>query len=321
MDNADMARALLDHPVLAEFAQAHRLEYVDTLREQANNMFAESGFEPGSWPRVADTDWPSSYETMEPYMRHYTARLRKLGLDANPCHIGQLEVHDERVWLHGKPVDIIDRLFMIEDLLEYPDAPALMEPILDAAAKGWVKIFTPMDDGLYASKGALAMLSDEANRSLFEPEELASLDRILPWTRMVRQGPVTLENGRRVDLLDYALTHQHDLALKPTLLHGGSGVLLGWREDTTAEAWQEQVRAALDGPYVIQRRIRPVPELFPADGSDPIPWIVTWGAFTMVNGYGGIFARATTVASNVEVINLNTGAHAGSALHALPDPE
>jgi hypothetical protein len=321
MDNADMCRALLEHPVLAEFAETHGLTYVDTLREQAINMFVESGFEPGSRPVVAATDWPSSYQTLEPYMRHYTDRWQTMGFDAHPCHIGQLEARDGRVWLGDRPVDIISRLFMIEDLLEYPDAPALMDPILDAAARGEVKIFTPMDSGLFASKGALAMLSDEENRRLFDAQELASLDRILPWTRMVRPGPVTLENGRRVDLLGYALTHQHDLALKPTLLHGGNGVLLGWHDDTSAQAWDEQVRAALDGPYVIQRRIRPIPELFPADDGDPVPWIVTWGVFTMVNGYGGVFARATTVESNVEVINLGTGAHSGSCLHALSGTE
>jgi hypothetical protein len=321
MDNADMCRAMLEHPVLAEFAQAHRLDYVDTLREQVVNTLVESGFEPGSWPMTAVADWPSSYQTMEPYMRHYTARLGKLGLDAHPCHIGQLEVRDGRVWLGDRPVDIICRLFMIEDLLEYPDAAALTDPILDAAARGWVKIFTPMDTDLFASKGALAMLSDEENRPLFDAQELATLDRILPWTRLVRPGPVTLEDGRRVDLIDYALTQQHDLALKPTLLHGGQGVLLGWRGDTSAQTWEEQVRAALDGPYVIQRRIRPIPELFLADDGNLVPWIVTWGAFTVVNGYGGVFARATTVESNVEVINLDTGAHAGSCLHARSDAE
>jgi hypothetical protein len=321
MDNVDMCRALLEHPVLADFARTQRLDYVDTLREQANDMFVESGFEPGAWPMMATTDWPSSYQIMAPYMRLYTARLRELGLDAHPCHIGQLEVRDGRVWLGDRPVDIIDRMFMIEDLLEYPDAPALMDPILDAAARGEVKIFTPMDSGLFASKGALAMLSDEENRALLDAHELDSVDRILPWTRMVRPGPVTLEDGRRVDLLDYALTHRRDLALKPTLLHGGHGVLLGWREDTSAQAWEEQVRAALDGPYVIQRRIRPIPELFPADDGDPVPWVVAWGVFTVVNGYGGVFARATTVESNIEVINIGTGAYVGCCMHAQPDTE
>jgi hypothetical protein len=315
MDCADMCAALLDHPVLAQFAQAHRLGYTDTMREQVHNMFVETGSAPGSFPVVALTDWPSSFQTLEPYMRQFCARWRELGLDAHPCHIGQLEVRDGRVWLHDKPVDIISRMFLIEDLLESPEAPALMDPVLDAAARGAVKIFTPMDSEAFASKGALAMLSDERNRPLFSQEELDSLDRILPWTRMVRPGPVALEDGRRVDLFEYALAHQRDLALKPTLLHGGQGVLLGWLDDTTPELWRQRLTEALDGPYVIQRRIHPVPELFPGEDGEPVPWLVAWGVFTVVNGYGGVFARATTVDSNIAVINLGTGAYAGSCLH------
>jgi hypothetical protein len=319
LDNADMCTELLDHPVLADFAKTHRLGYVDTMREQVHNIRVENGFEPDSSPVVVVTDWPSSYETLAPYMRLYIEVYRELGLEAYECHIGRLEVRDGGVWLDDHKVDIIVRLFMIEDLLENPDAPALMEPILDAAARGEVGIFSPMDTELFASKGALAMLSDEANRSLFDPAELAGLDRILPWTRMVRPGPVTLEDGTSRDLLEYALSDQRDLALKPTLLHGGEGVLLGWQDETTPEVWEERVRAALDGPYVIQRRIRPVPELFPTEDGDVVPWIVNWGVFTVVNGYGGVWARATTVESNIEVLNVDRGAYAGCCLHALPD--
>ena len=215
-------------------------------------------------------------------------------------------------------MDIIYRVFMLEDLLESPEAPALMNPILDAAAGGAVKLFTPLDAEMFASKGALAMLSDEKNRPLFDEQELGSLDRILPWTRIVRPGPVTLEDGKQADLLDYALCHQDDLALKPTLLHGGSGVLLGWHQDTSPQLWEERIRAALDGPYVIQRRIRPVPELFPGDDGDLTPWIVAWSPFTMLGRYGGVFARAASVESNVEVINVMGGeAHVTGCLHAV----
>jgi hypothetical protein len=166
-----------------------------------------------------------------------------------------------------------------------------------------------MDSEMFASKGAMAILSDEKNRSVFSAEELACLDRILPWTRMVRPGPVTLEDGSQVDLLDYVLSHQDDLVLKPTWLHGGSGVVLGWLKDVTPESWEKQVRAALDGPFVIQRRIRPVPELFQAEDGDVTPWIVAWGVFMMLGRYAGAFVRAATVESNVEVINV-AGGHA-----------
>jgi histidinol-phosphate aminotransferase len=176
-----------------------------------------------------------------------------------------------------------------------------------------------LDNAAYSSKGALAMLSDEANRGLFTPGELASLDRILPWTRMVRPGPVTLENGERVDLVEYAAAHQHDLVLKPTLMFGGRGVVLGWEPGLTAEQWRQQITAAVDGPYIVQRRIRPVAELFPDENGDLQPWNVLWGMFTGVNGYGGTRARATPAAGGDIVMNGANGAYTGPVLHEVAE--
>src|SRR5262249_42459919 len=160
------------------------------------------------------------------------------------------------------PIDVIFRLFMIEDVLD-PTGPELIDPVLAAAERGEVKIFTPIHSELYGSKSALAMLSDEANRHLYSTEVLASLDRLLPWTRMVRSGSVTVD-GQRVDLAEYARDQREELVLKPTALHGGLGVVLGWL--VSPSEWQEHVNSAMNGPFVLQRRIHPEPELFPAEG-------------------------------------------------------
>ena len=63
----------------------------------------------------------------------------------------------------------------------------------------------------------------------------------------------------------------------------------------------------MDGPYVIQRRVRPVPELCPRRGGELVPWIVTWGVFTLPAGYGGVFARAFTAASQLAVLDGHSG--------------
>jgi hypothetical protein len=317
IDNADMCRGLLEHPALAEFAAARRLGYVDTMRAQVGTILAETAAGPGSFPVVAVTDWPDHYPRFAPYLRRLAVRWRELGLDARPCHLGELEVRGGRVWLAGRAVDIIFRLFLIEHLLE-PGGPELIEPVLGAAGRGEVALFTPLDSELYGSKGALAMLSDGRNRHLFSPAELASFDRILPWTRMVRPGPVTLTGGRVVDLIDYAVGHQRDLVLKPALLGGGRGVVLGSDRQCSPQRWRAQLAAAAGGPYVIQRRIRPVPELFPGEGGELVPWIVTWGVFTLTCGHGGIYTRAVTAESQVGTINRHSGAYVGGGLSAGP---
>jgi hypothetical protein len=318
MDNADICRGLLAHPVLAEFAGIHGLGYVDSMREQVNNMFAETGAERGSFPVVALAASPARHADIGSYLNHLVARWRELGLDAHACRVEELEVAKGRVWLRGRGVDIISRLFLVEDLQE-PAALDVIGPVLDAAARGEVKMFTPLDSELLGNKAALAMISDQRNRHLFSAAELASFDRIVPWTAMVVPGQVTLEDGQRVELLDYAVRHQQDLVLKPVLLHSGDGVLPGWQPGLGPRRWQQRLSEAVASPHVIQRRIRPVPELFPGDDGELVPWIVTWGVFTGVGGYGGVLARAATVASNTGVINVDTGASVGCCLSAGQD--
>jgi len=318
LDNADICRGLLDHPVLAEFAERHRLGYVDSMCEQVNNMFAETGVERDSFPMVAIAASPARYADVGAYLHHLAGRWRELGLDAHACRVEELEVAGGRVWLGGRRVDIISRLFLVEDFRE-PAALEAIGPVLDAAARGEVKMFTPLDSELLGNKAALAMISDPRNRHLFSPAELASIDRIVPWTAMVTPGQVTLEDGQRVELLDYAAAHQDDLVLKPVLLHSGEGVVLGWHPDTSPQLWRQRLNAAVRSPHVIQRRIRPVPELFSGDDGELVPWIVAWGVFTGVGGYGGVLARAATVASNMGVINVDTGASVGCCLFGLGD--
>jgi hypothetical protein len=319
MENADLCRTMLKHPALAEFAAAHRLSYVDTMREQVANLRAATGFGPGSVPVVAVTDWPSSYASrLGPYMHELALRWREHGLDAHACHIGELEVRGGRVWLAGRAVDVISRMFLLESLLE-PGAAELMDPVLGAVARGEVAMFTPLDSELLGSKAGLAMISDERNRPEFSAAELASADRLVPWTRMVRPGPVTLEDGQQVDLLDYAASHPDDLVLKPALRYGGQDVLPGWHPQTSRQAWRDRLSKAMNGPFVLQRRIRPVPELFPGDDGAQIPWIVAWGLYTGVGGFGGIIGRAGTVASKLAVLNVSAGAHIGCCLYTKHD--
>ena len=308
-DNAMVNRAMLTNPVLAGFVLAHSLRYTDTLAEIAHTIAAETGISLGDGSLVAAVLWPPTASRFTGVLQTSANDLAKLGLDLVPCHLGHLSVHDHRVWLDQRPVDVIYRVFMIENLLE-PDGPALIDPILQSAERGEVKIFTPMHSQLYSSKGALALLSDEANRDLCTPAELDSMDRLLPWTRMLRPGPVTV-GGEQADLLDYATGHRADLILKPTARHGGLGIVTGWR--TGAEDWDRHLRAALGGPFVLQRRVRPEPEVFPGDGGLE-PWVLTWGAYLGHRGYGGMWVRGEAN-PNTGGVNMATGAFATCCFH------
>ncbi|MGI8665029.1 MAG: hypothetical protein ACR2N4_03205 [Jatrophihabitans sp.] len=313
VDNMALNRAMLKLPFIGDFVEQNNLTYTDTMVEVVETIFAECKVPTGTRPVVALCDWPASYLTLEPQLRENVAVFDKLGVEALPCHIGQLELRDDSIWLGGQQIDVIYRIFLMEDLLD-PTGPALIEPVLRAAERGNVAIFSPMDAELYSTKGALALLSDEANRHLFTQPELASIDRLLPWTRMVRPGPVTVE-GREVLLEGYALTERSELILKPTLLHGGTGVIPGWQ--TSAAEWESLIKSSMDEPFVLQKRIHPWTEPYPkADGPGFEDWVVLWGAFLGARGYAGMLVRGTPDA-DAGVLNMATGALGGCCFHQI----
>lgn len=314
-DNGYLNEGMLNLPHIKEFATEHGIGYIDTVAELAHTIAAECEVPAGTRPTMAIVDWPESFLTLEPQLHKSAKLLAQHDLDPYPCHIGQLRFADGGVWLGERRIDIIYRLFTMPDLME-ESGPGLINPVLDAVARGDVKIFTPMEVYAYGSKAALAMLSDEANRHLLTDAELASVDRLLPWTRMVRPGPVTVE-GRQVQLEQYVLEHRTELILKPALMYAGIGIVQGWL--STPDEWHQQVEAAMGGAYIVQRRLHPAAELFPSeDGLEP--WTLVWACFNMVRGPAGIYLRGKQ-GTNPGVINLASGATGTCCFVARPDED
>lgn len=316
LDNSAMCRELLRHPVLAKFARAHGLGYVDTVRSQVETMIAETGLDLSTGPVVAVVSWPERDErTMQPVVADLSD-WRQFGVDAQGCDVSELSYRQGRVWLRGRPVDAVFRMFYLSALYGTPGAAAMLEPLLTAAARGEVRLCAPVECDIFSSKAALAMVSDDANRHLFTAAELESIDRIVPWTRPVRPGPVTAPDGGRTDLLDYAMARQDELVLKPSMGFGGRGVIAGW-EDLSPEQWRALIESVSDPWYVLQERVRPEPELFPGEDGELVPWNPVWGLFTGTHGYGGICVRAVP-SSGAGIINQSLGAYNGCCLSVSP---
>jgi hypothetical protein len=313
-----IVQAMLRYPLLREFADTHKLTHVDTMEESIRLLFAETGCDPGSNPRIALVDSPEHYAVIGKYLHSVSRFWRSRGLDTHACHIGQLKLRNGQVWLRGKPVDIIFRIFLLEDLLK-PGVPEVMFPVLDAVVRGEVALFSPLDGELFGSKLPLAMLSEHANRHLFTPAQLAAFDRVLPWTRVMRPGPVTLEDGSSVDLMDYALGHPEDLLIKPALLHGGIGVLAGWDPATTEGVWRHALEQAMGEAFVIQRRVKAIPELAPGEDGELFAWDTTWGVFTSAAGFGGVWARGFPAQTGAAVARVGTGLRITGILIGPPD--
>jgi hypothetical protein len=58
----------------------------------------------------------------------------------------------------------------------------------------------------------------------------------------------------------------------------------------------------------------------PGEDGELVPWIVTWGVFTMGGGHGGIYTRGLPLRPGADVINFAAGAATGGALAAQAGP-
>ncbi|WP_320064479.1 hypothetical protein [Micromonospora sp. RTGN7] len=317
-ENADINRAMLAHPALAGYVTQRGLEYHDTFRAIVDTMRYELGDRvTGRRPVIALADWPESYQLYAPRLGVMAGLFDELGIDAIPCHVGEIEEKNGTLTAHGRVVDLVYRFFLLEEIVT-PEDLALVEPVMSAVERGTVVLFSRIDAELYGNKGALAMLSDDRNAHLFSAREQECLRRLLPWTRYVRPR-TTGPEGEAVDIVAYARAHQRDLILKPIMLHGGSGIVPGWRVD--AAEWEARLTQAMDGPWVLQQRVRPAPEPFPVVGGEGYQdFYLNWGVFVADpravggDGYAGCIVRGTED-PQVGVVSMGAGALVGCCFH------
>jgi hypothetical protein len=313
LENAELNRVLLRHPALAGFVAEAGLDYVDTMARIADVIRAEcEHIDAADVPVVVITDTPPNFAPFVKRFEHMAGIWSAMGLDGIACPLDRFEERSGRLFADGRRVDVVYRYFLVEDLLD-ADGRRLIEPVLRAAEKGTISLLSPLDGELHGSKGMFALLCDDANRSAFTTDEAELIDRFLPWTAMLRDGPVTVD-GTQADMLEYARAAQPDLVLKPTLMHGGIGVVPGWT--VSADEWLTRLREGTGGPYVLQRRVRPATEGFPVAGKRGAvePLALNWGVFLVGDRYAGTLIRGTAD-PDVGVLSRATGARIGCCFH------
>jgi hypothetical protein len=301
----EMCRALLAAPEMAAFLAEEGLVYADTYEAMLETLRSEIGYATGADPIVALVEVPEGFAGVEAKLNEKAARWTDHGLRTVVGHLGEITRTNNRLWLRGLPIDVVFRMCTSDGMLLHLH-DGLLEPLLAAAERGEVVIFTPLDAELYGSKGALALLSDPNGQIGLAPEERGACARLLPWTRPVHAGEAVVEDGSVVDLPAYVLEHQDELVLKPSFSHGGRGVTVGADPDITPTIWRDRLAEAMNESYVVQRLVRPVPELFPsATLGHPAAWTVAWGVFTMRQGYAGVVARAVPADARDSVVNFS----------------
>jgi hypothetical protein len=297
MDAAQLNRAYLQVPAFADFARRHGLGYVDTAGLVAGALRAAGTRVTGRPdPSVALIESPGGLAEHEHVFLALQEAMAGHGLDLMLGEITDLTEQDGRTLLGGRPVDVVLRFFVGDELVDNPAARAAFDRLVAAHRDGRTALFTPLHVGVFASKANLALLHDPFVREVLDPSEHELVDRIVPWTRTLGPGPGTgpagrADPGEQAGLLARCRAEQQDLVIKPGIAYGGVGTLIG--RDTSAQVWREALASGADGTLVVQELVRPVAEtVIDAGTGEAFGWQANWGIFANAQGYAGGFVRA-----------------------------
>ncbi|MGW2785110.1 hypothetical protein ACWC3X_28275 [Streptomyces populi] len=310
LQTPELNRLLLAHDDLAAFAASEGLTFPDTVGALAAVILeaAHDVGRSGETPRVALMDWHAGYAKTEPEIRALARLLEPHGIEAIPCHTGQVRETGGRITVDGRPIDVVYRYFTLGELTADASSLARAEELLDAFTRCATPLLSPLRTSMHGNKRALAMLWDDRCQATYAPVEQDLVHRFLPWTRELRPG-TALIHGEQQDLPAYCLRHRSDLVLKPSHGLGGTGTAVG--RSMSDQEWAAAVDTAVKGHYVVQELVRPSPEQFPTpDTGELSPWTLNWGAFLIGHQYAGAFLRGLPTGRG-DVISYDNKAYAG----------
>jgi hypothetical protein len=206
-------------------------------------------------PRIAIVDWreASTYAEFEICRAYFESQ-------GYPTIIADPRELDYRGgWLRAGEfkINLVYKRLVVGELLK---ELGLQHPILRAARERAVCVVNSFRVQMLFKKALFALLDDPDQEQFFTIEEISALRRHIPWTRKLRETATTYR-GRVIDLLDFTAANREKLVLKPNSEYGGKGVLLGW--ECNNERWQQALRAALDGSFVVQERVEVLSQTFP----------------------------------------------------------
>jgi hypothetical protein len=245
-------------------------------------------------PKYSGTG-PDEQEEVARYLRDHH------GLSVVHADPSELELHQGRVWYHGRGVDLVYRDYGVTDLLELQAEGVDVEPMRQLLRENRVisSIAADLDQ-----KSCWEVLTDpDLCRRYFNPDERLLFQRHILWTRVLSDRRTVLPDGRTGDLLEYVRRGRESLVIKPNRGYGGEGVVLGHL--VSQAEWESAVERALGGGerWVAQERA-PIPEReFPVVGADGAvrfePFFIVMGFVSSPYGVGALIRVSPKAVVNV----------------------
>ncbi len=208
-------------------------------------------------PRIAILDW-REVPTFSEFVVFYDY-FKAMGIEARIVDPRDCEYRDGKLMAGDYHITLIYKRVLITELI---DRGGMDHAVVRAVRDRAVCMVNSFRCKILFKKASLAVLSDERNTELFTHDQLDALRKHIPWTRVLEPRMTVAPNGADIDLVLWTLANKDTLVLKPNDDYGGHGIILGWTVDQAQ--WEAAVAAALESPYVVQRKVRLPQEAFPS---------------------------------------------------------
>jgi hypothetical protein len=207
-------------------------------------------------PRIAILDW-REVPTFSEFVLFYDY-FRTMGIETRIIDPRDCEYQDGKLISGDYHITLIYKRVLISELIE---RGGMDHPVVRAIHERAVCMVNSFRCKILFKKASLAVLTDERNVGLFTDGQLRAIARHIPWTRVLEERK-TIADGNEIDLIPWTLANKETLVLKPNDDYGGRGIVLGWTVDQPL--WEASVKAALESPHVVQRKVRLPAEAFPS---------------------------------------------------------
>jgi hypothetical protein len=260
--NEVLVEIFLELPVVKRFQDRFTLQRFrarERLLQTLVGCYREAGGrEPH--PTIAIVD----YDEVPTRTEHHLFRdfFEAQGHPAVVCDPRRMTFEGERLRHEGRPVDIVYKRLLVNELLDRREANAAF---LAAARARAVTIVNPFRCKPIHKKAIFAVLTDDDLGPIFTPAERSAIARHVPWTRVVRQQR-TRRAGKELDLVAWVRSNRERLVMKPNDEYGGKGVFIGW--ECSEAQWDAALQTALQSPYVVQEKVTLLRQSFPELGPE-----------------------------------------------------
>ncbi len=268
---SDVAAEIFDQlPFIQDFKKKYKVEKFAIRQKLYNELLLTwksfNGEKRRKKPNIAIIDWREVPTFTE--FQLFQEFFKSKGLNCIIADPRDLDYKNSTLKCGDFEIDLVYKRILTNDCVERPDET---KNLVEAYRNKDICMINPFRAKIVHKKSIFAILTHEKNANLFTKSERDTINKHIPWTRMIVREK-TNYHGMEIDLIDFISSNKDNFVIKPNDEYGGKGVLLG--RETSQEQWNSTIQDALKGEwYVVQDLVTIPKQAFPTLVDGKLNWV------------------------------------------------